>query len=60
MVGTLQHTCYYLTGVAELIEFGQFMGQVFGASALWQWQWVLVVGLLCLPVLPSSMNILCS
>ena len=51
VVGTLQHTCYYLTGVAELIYFEQFMGQLFDTSPLCQWQWLLIVGLLCLPVL---------
>ena len=50
VVGALQHTCYYLTGVAELIYFEQFFGQLFTESALCQWQWLLIVGLLCLPV----------
>ena len=50
-VAALQHSCYYLTGVAELIYFEQFCGQLFNTSPLCQWQWLLIVGLLCLPVL---------
>lgn len=50
-VAILQHTTYYLTGVSELIYFEQFMGQLFTASPLCQWEWLLIVGLLSLPVL---------
>jgi proton-coupled amino acid transporter len=51
VVACLQYTSYYLTGVAELIYFEQFCGQLFQASPLCQWQWLLIVGLLALPVL---------
>ena len=48
-VGALQHSCYFLTGVTELIYFEQFMGQLFRTSPLCQWQWLLIVGLISLP-----------
>ena len=50
-VAMLQHSCYYLTGVAELIYFEQFCGQLFSFSPLCQWQWLVLVGVLSLPVL---------
>lgn len=50
-VAVLQYTCYYLTGVSELLYFEQFCVQLFATSPLCQWQWLLVVGLISLPVL---------
>ena len=50
-VAAVQHATYYLTGVSELIYFEQYMGQLFAASPLCQWQWLLLVSLACLPVL---------
>ncbi len=55
VVACLQHGTFYLTGVTELIYFEQYCGQLFDASPLCQWQWLLIVSLLALPVmqLPS-------
>ena len=50
VIACLQYSCYYLTGVAELIYFEQYLGQMFSVSPLCQWQWLLIVGLLSLPV----------
>lgn len=50
-VAVLQHTCYYLTGVSELIYFEQYLGQLFDTSSICQWQWLLLVGLISLPAL---------
>ena len=49
-VATLQYSCYYLTGVAELIYMEQYLGQLFEFSPLCQWQWLLIVGVVSLPV----------
>ena len=49
-IAILQHSCYYLTGVAELIYFEQYLGQMFELSPLCQWQWLVIVGVLSLPV----------
>ena len=47
----LQFSTYYLTAVAELIYFEQYFGQLFDSSALCQWQWLLLVGVICVPVM---------
>jgi proton-coupled amino acid transporter len=49
-IACLQYSCYYLTGVAELIYFEQYLGQYFSLSPLCQWQWLLIVGVISLPV----------
>lgn len=48
---TLQFATYYLTTVAELIFFEQAFGQMFEKSSLCQWQWLLIAGLISLPIL---------
>ena len=47
----MQLATYYLAEVCELIYFEQYFGQIFGASPLCQWQWLLVGALIALPVL---------
>ncbi|KAL1504704.1 hypothetical protein AB1Y20_008483 [Prymnesium parvum] len=47
----LQFLTYFLTGVAELIYFEQFFGQLFDTSPLCQWQWLLIVAAICLPAM---------
>ena len=47
----MQFATYYLTAVAELIYFEQYCGQLFARSPLCQWQWLLVVALVTLPVM---------
>lgn len=37
--------------MAELIYFEQFFGQLFDRSPLCQWEWLLIVALICLPVM---------
>ena len=51
LVAVMQHATFYLTGVAELIYFEQYMGQLFTTSPLCQWQWLLIVALASVPVL---------
>ena len=50
-VAVLQHSCYYLTGVSELIYFEQYLGQLFDDSPLCQWQWLLIVAAISLPAM---------
>jgi hypothetical protein len=45
-----------LTGVSELIYFEQYCGQLFATSPLCQWQWLLLVGLLSIPVLQERIR----
>ena len=47
---SMQFATYYLAEVCELIYFEQYFGQIFGASPLCQWQWLLVGALIALPV----------
>ena len=47
----MQFATYYLAEVCELIYFEQYFGQIFGASPLCQWQWLLVGALIALPVM---------
>ena len=48
---SMQFATYYLAEVCELIYFEQYFGQIFGASPLCQWQWLLVGALIALPVM---------
>ena len=48
---SMQFATYYLAEVCELIYFEQYFGQIFGASPLCQWQWLLIGALIALPVL---------
>lgn len=50
-IAILQHSCYYLTGVSEIFYFQQYLGQLFDKSGLCQWQWLLLVGVICLPAM---------
>ena len=47
----LQFATYYLTGVAELIYFEQYCGQLFSSAPICQWQWLLLIAAVSLPVL---------
>ena len=48
---SMQFATYYLAEVCELIYFEQYFGQIFGASPLCQWQWLLVGALIALPAM---------
>ena len=48
---SMQFATYYLAEVCELIYFEQYFGQIFDASPLCQWQWLLVGALIALPVM---------
>ena len=39
---SMQFATYYLAEVCELIYFEQYFGQIFGASPLCQWRWLLI------------------
>ena len=47
----LQFMTYYLTAVAELIYFEQYCGQLFEWSPICQWQWLLIISAVSLPIL---------
>jgi hypothetical protein len=51
IVAVMQHSCYYLAGTIELIYFEQCCGQLFDVSPLCQWQWLLIVGILCVSLM---------